>query len=165
MSLLNVSLALLPARHHRRAEGEGAEVAVVEEERTAAADRDVRGIEKKSRGSGGAYGQYGRPGVPGHRRSAATPFLTLALIIFLAVGAVLQLLAQYFGVLGLTVSATPNPAEALQAATPLFDNFGAAEWQMDIALTRYATVAWVSSILCACLAGTVFRVPRVEKPL
>ncbi|KAA6408755.1 MAG: hypothetical protein FRX48_07098 [Lasallia pustulata] len=59
--------------------------------------------------------------------------------------ALLQLLAQYFGPPGLTISATPSGADAAANKYSLKaprNNFAAHDWVIDKALSSYATLAW-----------------------
>jgi hypothetical protein len=78
----------------------------------------------------------------------------------------LQVLAQFFGVLGLTVNATPNAGDASQdQPDTTSDNFVAQDWVIDKALSTYATIAWTSALLCALIATSIFRRPRFSKIL
>jgi hypothetical protein len=90
------------------------------------------------------------------RRARALAFMTAILILFLLLGAALQVLAQFFGVLGLTQNATPNANLITQRYLSGFGNFSAGDWILDIALVRYASVAWLSAVLCAVGAGWLF---------
>ena len=94
------------------------------------------------------------------RLSPWTPYIVLVLLFSLYVGAILQILAQFFGVLGLTLNATPTPAQATQNGS---DDFGASYWVMDKALTTFATVAWTSSLACGMMTGFVYRTPKFSK--
>jgi len=82
----------------------------------------------------------------------------------LYIGAVLQLFAQFFGVLGLTVNASPNSRDA-NGDQPDFNlnNFDAADWIIDLALSRYATVAWTSALAAAAVATVLFKTPSFKK--
>jgi hypothetical protein len=82
----------------------------------------------------------------------------------LYIGAVLQIFAQFFGVLGLTVTASPNSRDAnSNQPDPLMNNFGAADWIVDLALSRYATVAWTSALAAAAMATVLFTTPAPRK--
>lgn len=96
-----------------------------------------------------------------HKRiSPLIPYIVLMTLFSLYVGAILQVLAQFFGVLGLTVNATPTAYQAEQNN----QNFlGATPWIMDKALTTYATVAWTMAVACAGLVGFVYRTPKFPK--
>ena len=109
---------------------------------------------------------------PGHKsskpsaRSKATPYVVSVLLSCLYVGAVMQILAQCFGVLGLTVNATPSA----QSAKDTVHNsdwvyFVADSWAIGKGSSMYATTAWASALACAALATTVFRTPRFPKIL
>ena len=91
------------------------------------------------------------PSTSHHRRRGGLvlPFLAAMLVLSLTIGAILQVLAQFFGVLGLTLNASQTPDYNLQTAAPGFQNFGSSDWILDIALVRYASVAWLSALLCA----------------
>lgn len=94
------------------------------------------------------------------RLSPWTPYVVLLLVTSLYAGAFLQILAQLFGILGLTVNATPTPAEATQNGS---EEFGASTWIMDKALTEFATVAWATALPCALLTGYIYRTPKFSK--
>ena len=85
----------------------------------------------------------------GSTAATALAILTPLLVLSLVIGAVLQVLAQFFGVLGLTLNATQNARDVISKAPGGFRNFGASDWVLDIALVRYASVAWLSAVLCA----------------
>jgi hypothetical protein len=90
----------------------------------------------------------------------------VALLTFLYIGAALQLFAQFFGVLGLTVSASPSGRDANGYQTDyLLNNFDAADWVIDVALSRYATVAWTAALAAAAVATVVFKKPSIRKML
>lgn len=108
--------------------------------------------------------------VPRHAGSSATPWAVAFFLGCLYIGAFLQLLAQFFGVLGLTVSATPKQdAELLVfqdiGTTDQGDNYDPDSWVIGKALSTYATVAWTSAVLCATVATLVMRRPRIAKVL
>lgn len=92
--------------------------------------------------------------------SPYTPYVVLTTLFCLYAGAVLQILAQFFGVLGLTITATPAPTTAVQYNQ---GELGATPWIIDKALSTYATVAWTSALATAGLIGFVYRTPRFEK--
>ncbi|KAJ9607110.1 hypothetical protein H2200_008182 [Cladophialophora chaetospira] len=94
------------------------------------------------------------------RRSTVLSYMVTALMGSLYIGAVLQFVAQFFAVLGLTLTATPTPNQVSNNHDNLF---GAKPWIMDIALTRYATVAWTTAIACAMIVGANYRTPRFER--
>jgi hypothetical protein len=94
------------------------------------------------------------------RLSPYTPYIVLILLFSLYTSAVLQILAQFFGVLALTIDATPTPYQAVQYNR---DVLGATPWIIDKALSVYATVAWTSSLATAGLVGFVYRTPRFTK--
>lgn len=99
-------------------------------------------------------------------RSKATPYVTAMFLACLVIGAVTQVLAQYFGVLGLTVNATPSAADAIGAvheSDAIF--FRADSWAISRGLSVYGTTAWASAIACAVVASSVFRTPRFTKVL
>ncbi|CZR68332.1 uncharacterized protein PAC_18231 [Phialocephala subalpina] len=94
------------------------------------------------------------------RLSPITPYLVLLAILSLYIGASLQIFAQFFGVLGLTVNATPT---AGQVENNNSDFLGSTPWMMDKALTAYATVTWTLAVTAATLMGLVYRIPRWPK--
>ncbi|KAF1950577.1 hypothetical protein CC80DRAFT_229143 [Byssothecium circinans] len=101
--------------------------------------------------------------VEGRRSSSVLAYTPVVLVFFLYIGAVLQVLAQFFGILGLIVNPTPNGGDATASQhKKLLNNFAAHEWVMDKGLTTYATVAWTSAVLCAVIATAVFRRSRVH---
>lgn len=99
-----------------------------------------------------------------HSRGAFALGLMAAIqILFLMLGAALQVLAQFFGVLGLSQNATPNASLIVQEYLTDFGNFTAGDWILDIALVRYASVAWLSAIFGAVGAGWLFWRSRVVR--
>jgi hypothetical protein len=99
-------------------------------------------------------------------RSTATPYVVALLLACLYAGSALQILAQYFGVLGLTVNATPTygTAQSFQKNATL-GFYVADSWAIGKGLSTYATTAWASATFCAAVATTVFRRPRFPKLL
>jgi Ca2+/Na+ antiporter len=97
-------------------------------------------------------------------KSKLTPKIVILLLGSLYIGAVLQIFAQFFGILGLTLNASPN-AERANGDQPTFglNNFSADDWTIDLALSRYATVAWTSALAAAAVATVIFRTPRSRK--
>ncbi|PVH83678.1 hypothetical protein DL98DRAFT_652158 [Cadophora sp. DSE1049] len=89
-----------------------------------------------------------------------TPHLVFVLLAFLYLGAILQILAQFLGVISMTIIATPTQDQAIQSN---IDNLGATPWIIDKALSTYATIAWTSALACAGLVGLVYRTPRFTK--
>lgn len=89
-----------------------------------------------------------------------TSHLVFVLLGFLYIGAILQIFAQFFGVISMTIIATPTPDQAVQSNV---DNLGATPWIIDTALSTYATVAWTSALAYAGLIGMVYRTPRFTK--
>lgn len=100
-------------------------------------------------------------------RSSATPYVVAVLLICLYVGSLLQILAQLFGMLGLTVNATPSDTQDAynDQSNTTFAYFAVGHWTIGKALSTYATVAWTSAVLCAAVATSVFRTPRFTKLL
>jgi hypothetical protein len=98
--------------------------------------------------------------------SPATPFIVAALLACLCIGATMQILAQFFGVLGLTVNATPTAltSQGTQKNATLA-NYVAGSWAIGDGLSIYATTAWASALACTAVATTVFRTPRWSKLL
>ncbi|KAK0100919.1 hypothetical protein ONS95_007361 [Cadophora gregata] len=89
-----------------------------------------------------------------------TPYLVFVLLVSLYIGAILQILAQFFGVISMTIIATPTQDQAIQSNV---DNLGATPWIIDKALSAYATVAWTSALACAGLVSLVYRTPKFTK--
>lgn len=81
------------------------------------------------------------------------------LLAFMYVGVLMQILAQYFGVLGLVTYATPTPSDVAGTA----QGVTGATWKIDKGLNTYATVAWTSALATAALAGTVFKTPTFRQ--
>jgi hypothetical protein len=94
-----------------------------------------------------------------------TSYVVFMLLSCLYTGALLQILAQYFGVLGLTVTATPNAKDAVQFQLDGANNFMGHDWVIGRALSAFATVAWTSALFCAGIATAVFTRPRFPKLL
>ncbi|KAI9857979.1 MAG: hypothetical protein M1813_007949 [Trichoglossum hirsutum] len=82
------------------------------------------------------------------------------LLFCLYVGALLQFIAQFFGVLAFTINATPTPDQTRQKNG---DDFGVNEWVIDKALSAYATVAWTSAVACALVVASGYRRSKFEK--
>lgn len=98
--------------------------------------------------------------------SVFTPYVVVALLTCLYAGILTQILAQYFGVLGLTVNATPNAASARDAVGFTdYIYFQADSWAIGKGLSTYATTAWASAVACAAVATALFRRPRYPKML
>lgn len=91
----------------------------------------------------------------------------LALLTCLYAGILTQILAQYFGVLGLTINATPKDKDSAKTAVQDtdYDNFMVDTWAIGKGLSTYATVAWASAVACATIAKALFRTPRYPKLL
>lgn len=104
---------------------------------------------------------HGQPN-PSRHRQHGTRTLTLILILSLVLGAVLQLLAQFFGVLSQTVLASPaaTVVNSLPQIPRGMSNFVATDWMLDIGLTRYASVAWAFSLAGGALAGLLLVLGR-----
>lgn len=96
------------------------------------------------------------------RYSSKVPFLSAALLACLVIGSVTQLLAQYFGVLGLSVNATPTYDKTPLVQTATYHFFVADSWAIDTGLSVYATTAWTSAIACAVLIASFWRLPRAS---
>ena len=95
-----------------------------------------------------------------------TPYVVAVLLACLYIGAVTQVLAQYFGVLGLTVNATPNADTAVGTVHDSdYNHFVADSWAVGQGLSTYATIAWTSALSCAAVATLVLRTPRFAKLL
>lgn len=107
-------------------------------------------------------GKHSKSGEP---RSVYIPYVVLALLVFLYAGILTQILAQFFGVLGLTVNATPKATDEAKAIIQ-FDaeiKFQADTWAIGKGLSTYATIAWASAAACAAVATALFRTPRYPK--
>lgn len=99
---------------------------------------------------------------PTRERQQGTRTLTTALILSFVLGAILQLLAQFFGVLSHTVLASPaaTVVNSMPQIPPGMSNFLATDWILDIGLTRYASVAWAFSLAGGALAGSLLVLGR-----
>lgn len=91
-----------------------------------------------------------------------TPYVAAFSVCFLCIGAVLQVIAQSFGVLGLTLNASPTPD---YISTNNDGAFGANSWVIGVALSTYATVAWTTALATAALTTLTYRLPRIGKLL
>lgn len=101
-----------------------------------------------------------------YQRSRSTPYVTFVLLICLYAGALMQILAQYFAILGLTVDASLTPDVLYGERQNQDENYYSAQnWVIGRGLSTYATVTWTSSLLCAAVATSVFRTPRFPKLL
>lgn len=104
---------------------------------------------------GGPEQQRPQPQVS--RRSSLPDVISFLVQCSLYTGALLQVFAQFFGILGLTINATPTPSEARANS---LDGLGVSEWIMDKALTRYATVGWTMALACAVATNLCYRAPK-----
>jgi hypothetical protein len=78
----------------------------------------------------------------------------------------MQFIAQFFGVLGLTMNATPTAADVVgNQPNGTLSNFAAQSWVVDRALSSYATVAWTAALGCAAVTTMMFRTPKFVKLL
>jgi hypothetical protein len=142
-----LALLMMPAGSNHRDPGE---TVVVEESAT-----ESRSKKHHPHASHNTHAGHTRPVT---RRS--TRILTGGLVLSLLLGAVLQLLAQFFGVLSLSVLATPTATVVNTIAPRGFTNFAASDWMLDIGMTRYASVAWAFSLAGAGLAGSLLFLGR-----
>lgn len=143
-----LALLMMPAASTHRDPGET--VVIVEESAT-----ESRSKKHHPHASHNSHAGHARPVT---RRS--TRILTSSLVLSLLLGAALQVLAQFFGVLSLSVLATPTAAVVNTIAPRGFTNFAASDWMLDIGLTRYASVAWAFSLAGAGLAGSLLFLGR-----
>ncbi|KAI9763907.1 MAG: hypothetical protein M1840_009019 [Geoglossum simile] len=93
--------------------------------------------------------------------SLFTPYVNLSLTISFVVGAVLYVLAQFYGVIGLVQSQPDNGSfAAIQSSSP-----GSSHelWIQGKALTVYASIAWLASLCAAGSATLAWKLPRGEK--
>ncbi|KAH8882536.1 hypothetical protein GQ53DRAFT_753585 [Thozetella sp. PMI_491] len=106
------------------------------------------------------------------RRTTATKFVVTLLLTCLCIGALLQFLAQFFGVLGLTINAyvpvsadqyTPDPDSS--SPSRFLNNFIAHPWVIGQGMAAYATVVWTSAMANAVLVGVFFSRPVWPKIL
>jgi hypothetical protein len=93
-----------------------------------------------------------------YRLSPYTPYVVALLVLCLCIGAMLQVFAQYFAVLGLNTYGHPLPTDQVIGLS-----FGATGWSLDIALTTYATVAWTTALASSAGIALVYRLPRFKK--
>jgi len=150
LSVFTAILGLVPSRRAEGSRPEGEAVETREERRKEA--REEAREERQFRS----------------RRSRNTPYVTALLLACLYTGILMQLLAQFFGVLGLTLNATPDQATAVSYRPNTdvdlrIDNFQADSWAVGKGLSTYATIAWTSAAACAAVASTVFRRPSFPK--
>jgi hypothetical protein len=106
------------------------------------------------------------PRTEGKSKTGISAYIAFMLLVCLYTGSLMQILAQFFGILGLTINASLNAQDVVSAqGKPGLNNFVAHAWVVDKALSSYATVAWTSALLCAAIATVVFRTPRFAKAL
>jgi hypothetical protein len=108
--------------------------------------------------------------LPAHQRrryhrilNPTSPYVNLALIVFFVLGAILTILAQFYGVLAFTISAPDN---GVFDGVPLSGFKKAPDhepWVQGSALSVFASLTWLCAAIGACLAGMVWRIPRLEK--
>lgn len=94
--------------------------------------------------------------------SPYTPYVAASSVCLLCIGAALQVIAQFFGVLALTLNASPVPDDISNDTNGAF---GANSWVIGVALSTYATVAWTTALITAGLVILTYRLPRIEKLL
>ena len=104
---------------------------------------------------------------PKHRSNSRIPqkwrivraYFYKTTVLSLWVGAILQFLAQFFGILGLTVVAT-GPLGDVNGG-----NYGASTWSIDLALARYGSAAWLSALVAAGTLRSSYRHSYSRKEL
>lgn len=100
---------------------------------------------------------------PRHRHkylSPAAPYCNAFLIAFLIIGAILYVLAQFYGVLAFVQSAPDNGAFAAYGAMgPNGQGSDHSPWIQGKALSIYGSVAWFGALLTALCASWVWRLP------
>lgn len=96
---------------------------------------------------------------PQHTKSPAKIYMAGFLLAFMYTGVLMQILAQYFGVLGLVTYGTPTAQDIAGTSQGITSE----TWKIDKGLSTYATVAWTSALATAALAGTVFRTPTFRQ--
>jgi hypothetical protein len=134
--------------------------------RSTAAPEEVTAGESAKEHHGRHHHHQGHHHHPETQSRGPAPFVVFALQLFLLIGAILQFLAQFFGVLGLTVNATPNGASAALYQYQVDDNnFVAHDWVIGKGMGAYATTAWTTALASAFLAGSVFTMPSFPKYL
>lgn len=94
-----------------------------------------------------------------HTKGTGKIYMAGFLLAFMYVGVVMQILAQYFGVLGLVTYASPTPSDVVNAG----QGVTAETWKIDKGLSTYATIAWTSALATAALAGVVFKTPSFRQ--
>jgi len=82
----------------------------------------------------------------------------MVLLFMLCAGAILRILAQFFGVLGLTITATGTDCSTGDQSA-----YGASSWMIGRALSTYTTTAWISAIATAAMTAFIYRTPRSTK--
>jgi hypothetical protein len=102
---------------------------------------------------------------PSHDKiSLFTPYVNLFLITSFVAGAILYVLAQFYGVIGLVQSQPDNGGFATSQdynPGPLGSNHE--PWVQGKALTVYASIAWLASLLAAGSATLAWKLPRGDK--
>lgn len=89
--------------------------------------------------------------------AAVGPALSLAVILFLVIGAALLVLAQFYGIEGLIQSAMPNADFASDGNLPT----SVGPWVQGKASLVYASVGWLATLLTAYSVFVVWGVPNL----
>lgn len=106
----------------------------------------------------------GRTGRRHHALSPLSPYLNASGITFLILGAILTVLAQFYGVLAFTMSAPDNGKWTISDQGVQDQRGNDHEpWTQGIALTTYASLGWLFALFGATLAQAVWRLPRFTK--
>lgn len=97
----------------------------------------------------------------------SSPLLDLALslvLLMLGIGIALQILAQFFGILGLVITATPDTENLdVQQPEPNYAVYTSDDWIIGEGLARYATVTWVSALAALLIARVTFSTSTKAK--
>lgn len=94
------------------------------------------------------------------------PFFNAALVFCFVAGAIMYVLAQFYGVQAFTMSAPDNGRFAALSGNDLdADGDDHDPWVQGTALTIFASLAWLCSGLAAAMALLVWRLPTAGKTL
>ena len=99
-----------------------------------------------------------------HQRylSPAAPYMNLVTVFSFAFGAILYLLAQFYGIVAFVQSASPNGSFAAYGENPPAgpNTYTEGPWIQGSALSTHISLAWFFAGLAAIAAAGVWRLPR-----
>jgi len=116
-------------------------------------------------------GSYTSPSTPkaktGRRHrvlSPLSPYVNASGVTFLVLGAILTVLAQFYGVLAFTMSAPDNGKWTIsEQGVQNQDGNDHEPWTQGRALTVFASLGWFFALCGATIAQAAWRLPRFTK--